>query len=154
MFMSWSFYFYNSCFPFVPFASCYLSYIHHSLTNTLQNFYFLRLDNTLQVSISDHNKMTELSFCLSTTSWRRMGSGGIAPWVVSFGILCRWMVIFTPWPLYPQGRVIKYPLVWRVVGRRNWPGIYERKNVSCPSQSSNPVSPFIQSTNVYNFVYI
>jgi len=30
-----------------------------------------------------------------------MGSGGIAPCILNFGTIWRWVVSFTPWPIYP-----------------------------------------------------
>jgi hypothetical protein len=32
-----------------------------------------------------------------------LGSGGIAPHILDLGTRWRWVVSFTPWPLYPQG---------------------------------------------------
>jgi hypothetical protein len=37
-------------------------------------------------------------------------SGGIAPRILDPGTKCRWVVSFTPWPLYPQGNSSWYPL--------------------------------------------
>jgi hypothetical protein len=34
----------------------------------------------------------------------------------------RWVVSFTPWPLYPQGRSPRYPLDRRLVGPQSWSG--------------------------------
>jgi hypothetical protein len=38
------------------------------------------------------------------------GSGGIAPRILDLGIRWRWVVSFTPRPLYPQGKSPQYPL--------------------------------------------
>jgi len=35
------------------------------------------------------------------TYWR---SGGIAPCILNLGTRCRWMVSFTAWPLYIEGK--------------------------------------------------
>jgi hypothetical protein len=48
----------------------------------------------------------KLSLCLTKhhamkTYW---GSGGIAPRILDFGTRWRWVVSFTPLPLYPQGK--------------------------------------------------
>jgi hypothetical protein len=47
---------------------------------------------------------------LSTTPWRRLGSGGVAPRTLDFGIRWRWVVSFTPRPLYRQVKSPWYPL--------------------------------------------
>ena len=44
---------------------------------------------------------TKLSLC---TLWRLRGSRGIAPLILNHGIRWKWMVSFTPLPLYPSGR--------------------------------------------------
>jgi hypothetical protein len=59
---------------------------------------------------------------LSGMPWRRMGE-----WRYSFTILdldtrWRWVVSFTPRPLYPQGISVRYPLVRRLDGPRSQPG--------------------------------
>jgi hypothetical protein len=38
------------------------------------------------------------------------GSGGIAPRILDFGTRCRWVVSFSPRPLYSQGMSSRYPL--------------------------------------------
>jgi hypothetical protein len=39
-----------------------------------------------------------------------LGSGGIAPHILDLGTRCRWVVSFTPWPLYSHGNSPWYPL--------------------------------------------
>jgi len=39
-----------------------------------------------------------------------LGSGGIVPHILDHGIRWRLVVSFTPWPLYPQGKSLWYPL--------------------------------------------
>jgi hypothetical protein len=39
-----------------------------------------------------------------------LGSGGIAPTILELGTRWRWVISFTPRPLYPQGRSPWYPL--------------------------------------------
>jgi hypothetical protein len=53
--------------------------------------------------------------------WRRYSSqheGRVdeAPLILNFGSLCNWMVIFTPWPPYRRGNIMRYPL-----NRMGWP---------------------------------
>jgi hypothetical protein len=38
------------------------------------------------------------------------GSGGIGPRILDLGTRWRWVVSFTPQPLYPQGKSLRYPL--------------------------------------------
>jgi hypothetical protein len=47
------------------------------------------------------------------TYWR---SGGIAPRIPNFATSWRWVVSFTPWPLYPQWKNACYPLDRRLGG--------------------------------------
>jgi hypothetical protein len=49
------------------------------------------------------------------------GSGGIAP-RIDFGTSWRWVVGFTPRPLYLQGKSPWYPLDRRLVGAHSRPG--------------------------------
>jgi hypothetical protein len=54
---------------------------------------------------------------LSTTPWRR--TGGVEVWLHTFfdlGTRWRWVVSFTPLPLYPQGKNPFYPLDRRLGG--------------------------------------
>jgi hypothetical protein len=45
-----------------------------------------------------------------------LGSGGIAQCILDLGTRWRWVVSFTPRPLYPQGKSPWYPLDRRVGG--------------------------------------
>jgi hypothetical protein len=58
----------------------------------------------------------------STTPWRRMGSGCIDPRFLDLGTSWRWVVSFTPRPLYPQGKSPWYPLYRRWLDPRT--GLY------------------------------
>jgi hypothetical protein len=74
----------------------------------------------------------KLSLCLSKhhttkTYWE---SGGIAPRILDPSARWRWMVSFTPRPLYPQGKSPWYPLDRRLGGLQNEaPLIYPRRYV-------------------------
>jgi hypothetical protein len=76
-----------------------------------------------------------LSLCLTKyhamkTYW---GSGGIAPRILDLGTRWRWMVSFTPRPLYPQGKNPWYTLNRRLgePQNRSWYG-GEKKNSQPP----------------------
>jgi hypothetical protein len=45
------------------------------------------------------------------------GSGGITPLIIDLGTRWRWVVSFTPRPLYPQGKSSWYPFGKRLGGR-------------------------------------
>jgi hypothetical protein len=49
-------------------------------------------------------------------------SGGIAPRILDLGTRWRWVVSFTPQPLYPQGRSPWYPLDTRLGGPQSRSG--------------------------------
>jgi len=42
--------------------------------------------------------------CDTESPWRRRGNGGIALHILSFGSSWRWVISFTPVPLYPRGK--------------------------------------------------
>jgi hypothetical protein len=50
------------------------------------------------------------------------GSGGITPRILDLGTRWRWVVSFTPRPLYPQGKNPWYPLDRRLGGPRSQSG--------------------------------
>jgi len=45
--------------------------------------------------------------------------GGIAPRILNLGSR---LVSFTPRPLYPQGKILRYPLVRKLSGPQSWSG--------------------------------
>jgi hypothetical protein len=45
-----------------------------------------------------------------------LGSGGIPPRIIELGTRWRWVVSFTPWPLYPRGKSLWYLLDRRLGG--------------------------------------
>jgi hypothetical protein len=71
-----------------------------------------------------------------------LGSGVIAPCILDFGIMWRWVISFTSRPLYPQGRSPSYPLGRRVGGPQSWSGRGGEEKDSQPLQGLEP--PIIQ----------
>jgi hypothetical protein len=71
--------------------------------------------------------------------WR---SGGIAPHIFDLGTRWRWVVSFTPLPLYPQGKRPWYPLDRRLVGPQSRSGGSGVKKSSQPMSGLEP--PIIQ----------
>jgi len=59
----------------------------------------------------------KLSLCLFISTehhaMKAYWSGGIAPHILDLGFRWRWVVNFTPRPLYPQGKI-----PWYSLGRR------------------------------------
>jgi len=67
-------------------------------------------------------------------------SGGIAPRILNLGIGQRWVVSFTPRPLYP-GKSHRYPLDRRTGGPQSWSGRdgeKRKKSYNSPCWKSNP----------------
>jgi hypothetical protein len=71
-----------------------------------------------------------------------LGSGGIAPRILDFGNRWRWVVSFTPWPLYPQGKSPWYPLDRRLGGTQSRSGRGGEEKNSQPLPGLEP--PIIQ----------
>jgi hypothetical protein len=62
------------------------------------------------------------------------GSGGIAPCILDLGTRWRWVVNFTPWPLYPRERA---PSTHWIGPRAGLDAVVKRKFTS-PCQDTNP----------------
>jgi hypothetical protein len=75
----------------------------------------LKVNVNLSLCVAKHHAMK--------TYW---GSGGIVPRILHLSTRWRWVVSFTPLPLYPQGKILRYPLDRRLggpqsrVGRGDW----------------------------------
>jgi hypothetical protein len=70
-------------------------------------------------------------------------------WRYSFAILklgTRWRRVFsfTPRPLYPWGKIPRYPLDMRLGGPQGQSGYYREEEISCPYRESNPDSSAVQ----------
>jgi hypothetical protein len=72
-------------------------------------------------------------------------SGGIAPRILCLGTIWKWVVSFTPRPLYSHGKSPWYPLDRRLGGPQSssWRG-GEEKNSQPPRHESNPRTPIIR----------
>jgi hypothetical protein len=69
-----------------------------------------------------------------------MGSGGIAPRILNLGTRWRWVVSFTPSPLYPQRKSLWYSMDRRLGGPQSWPGHgVEEKNSQPPPEIEPPI---------------
>jgi hypothetical protein len=67
-------------------------------------------------------KKAKLSLCLTKHHAMKAywGSGGVAPCILNFRTTCRWVISFTPQPLYTQGKNTQYPLDRRLGGPQSW----------------------------------
>jgi hypothetical protein len=72
------------------------------------------------------------------------GSAGIAPRNLDLGTRWRWVVSFTPRPLYPQGNNIPYPLDKRLGGPQSRSGCGDEQKKTSPRRVSNPDRPIVQ----------
>jgi hypothetical protein len=70
------------------------------------------------------------------------GSGGLAP-NINLDTGWRWVVSFTPRPLYPRGKSLRYPLGRRLdrPDSRSGRGAKEKKSNDCPCWELNPDRP-------------
>jgi hypothetical protein len=62
-------------------------------------------------------KIKEESVCLTKHHAMKTHWGGgavIAPHILDLRTRWRWVVSFTPWPLYPQGKISWYPFYRRL----------------------------------------
>jgi hypothetical protein len=69
-----------------------------------------------------------------------LGVGGIAPRILDLGTRWRWVVSFTPRPLYPRGKSPWYPLDRRLGGPQSRYGRGGERKISSPSRDSKPRS--------------
>jgi hypothetical protein len=85
----------------------------------------------------------KLSLCLTKhhpmkTYW---GSRGIAPRILDIGTRWRWVVSFTPWPLYPQGKSLLYPLDRRLGEPQSRSGRGGEEKNSLPTAGNRTLEP-------------
>jgi hypothetical protein len=88
-------------------------------------------------------KKVKLSLCLTKhhamkTYW---GSGGISPRILEFGTRWKWVVSFTPWSLYPQGKSPCFPLDSSVGGPQSCSGCGDEEKNSQPPPGIEPWNP-------------
>jgi hypothetical protein len=70
-------------------------------------------------------------------------SGCIDPHFLDLGISWRWVVSFTPWPLYPWGKSLRYPL----------DNVEKRKFLTLPRLELRPLSRPAHSQSLYRLRY-
>jgi hypothetical protein len=86
----------------------------------------------------------KLSFCLTNSALRHKGiwgSGCIDPHFLDLGTSWRWVVNFTPRPLYPQGKSPRYPLDKRLGGPQSRSGRLGGGKILDPTETRTPTLP-------------
>jgi hypothetical protein len=69
------------------------------------------------------------------------GSGGIAPWIIYLCTRRRWVVSFTPRPLYPRRKTARYPLHRRLGEPRSRSGHGGKEKNSQPPSGIEHLNP-------------
>jgi hypothetical protein len=77
------------------------------------------------------------------------GNGCIAPCILYLGTRWRWVVSFTPRPLYPKGKSLSYPLDRRLGGpqSRSGRGGEEKNSQPLPGLEPPIIQPIAQGCN-------
>jgi len=65
-------------------------------------------------------------------------NGSIDPLILDLGPRRRWVVSFTPQPLHPQGKNLRYPFDRRLGRPQNWSGRKDGKKTYQPLQRLKP----------------
>jgi hypothetical protein len=96
----------------------------HGVNNLSKSLVGIPVLSTFQLGTA-FSKKVKLSLCFFNWAPRNygvLGSGGIAPLILDLGTRWRWVVSFTPLPLYPQGKSRRYPLDRRLGGTQSRSG--------------------------------
>jgi hypothetical protein len=91
--------------------------------------------------------------------WRRVGEWNIFPPFLISTLGRRWVVSFTPLPLYPRGNSLRYPLYRRVGGPKSRTGRYGEETNILPPLGIQPTETYrglfnTQSTQAINEIYL
>jgi hypothetical protein len=109
--------------------------------------------------VHDHYKKVKLSLCfffkLSTAPWRRFG--GVEVYLHGFfdlGTRWRWVISFTPRPLYLQWKSPWYSLDRRLGGPQSRFGRGDEEKNSQPLRESKPGTPIFQPVAYTILIYV
>jgi hypothetical protein len=92
-------------------------------------------------------KLSQCFSWLGTTPWRRIGEVELyLHSLFDLGTRWRWVVSFTPRPLYPQGKSPWYPLYRRLGGPQSRSGHDGKEKNSQPPPGIDPRTPIVQPT--------
>jgi hypothetical protein len=92
-------------------------------------------------------KKINFSLCLANLVLRHegaWGSGCIDPHFLDLSTSWRWVVSFTPRPLYLQGNSPRYSLDRRLGVPQSWSGLREEEKILDPSAIWNPTPSIVQ----------
>jgi hypothetical protein len=92
------------------------------------------------------NAAVKVSLCLTNYALRHegvWGSGCIDPHFLDLGTSWRWVVSFTPLPLYPREKSLRYSFDRRLGGPQSRSGRLGEEN-SCPHRDSNSDPSVVQ----------
>jgi hypothetical protein len=70
--------------------------------------------------------------------WRQMLEWRYSSPILNHSARWRWVVSFTPWPLYSPGKSPRYPLDRRLGGPCSWSGLYGEENNLAPTRIWTP----------------
>jgi hypothetical protein len=97
-----------------------------------------------RLSIALSKVEVKFSLCLNNQVLRNdsvRGSGCIDPRFLDFGISWKWVVSFTPRPLYPLGKSLRYPLDRRLGGPQSRSGRRGKDKVFDSNRTRTPTPP-------------
>jgi hypothetical protein len=95
------------------------------------------------VIVNNKRQKVKLSLCLTKHHAMKAywGRGGIASRIIDLGTRWRWVVSFTPRPLYPQGKLPWYPLDRRLDEPQNRSGHGGEEKNSQPPTGNRTLEP-------------
>jgi hypothetical protein len=101
----------------------------------------INIQNTWKVKVK-----VKLSLCLTKhhTMKAYWGSGRIGPHILNLGTRWRWMVSFTPWPLYHRERAPGTHWIGGWVWPRAVLDAVVKRKIPSPRREPNPRAPIVQ----------
>jgi hypothetical protein len=96
---------------------------------------------SLECRILSHvnNNKIKLSLCLiKHYAMKACGSGCVDPHFLDLGASWRWVINFTPRPLYPRGKSPRYPLNRRLGGPHSRSGRFGEERILDPTGTRTP----------------
>jgi hypothetical protein len=126
----------------------YTHYIHTAVIHRVITFIHIRNNITPTNLYNFEGRIvTVLNYHHAMkTYW---GSGGIIPRVLDLGTRWRWVVSFTPLPVYLPGKELLLSLDRRLGGPQSRSGNDGERKIPSPRRDSNPDHPIIQPVASY-----
>jgi hypothetical protein len=127
----------------------YVRCVYGTLHNCNVTQHYALLQHSTVIFCSFHPVKLKLFLCLTNWALRHEGvweSGGF----LEVGTSWRWVVSFTPRPLYHGGKYPQYPLGRRLCGTQNRSGFWgQEKNLALPEPEFLPLVRPARSQSVY-----